>query len=254
MIRRMLGRTGMSVSVLALGTVKIGRDRGVKYPVPFTIPDDDAVIELLNTAADLGINLIDTAPAYGNSEERIGRLLPQVRGDFLISTKVGETFPAGVSHHDFSADQTRSSVEKSLRHLCRDRLDLVFIHSDGRDREILEREPILPTLRQLKSEGLIQAIGLSAKSADGVLAALEYGLDMVMATINTSYTEEVPAVAEAGNAGVGVLVKKAMQSGHSSAASLPWAARQRGVTAIVCGTISVEHLRQNAAAIGALTD
>jgi aryl-alcohol dehydrogenase-like predicted oxidoreductase len=99
MIRRMLGRTGLSVSVLALGTVKIGRDRGVKYPVPFTIPDDDAVIELLNTAADLGINLIDTAPAYGNSEERIGRLLPQVRGDFLISTKVGETFPAAVIKH-----------------------------------------------------------------------------------------------------------------------------------------------------------
>ena len=64
---RPLGNTGLTVSALGLGTVKIGRDKGVKYPNGFTIPDDKAVSDLLAQARDLGINLIDTAPAYGSS-------------------------------------------------------------------------------------------------------------------------------------------------------------------------------------------
>ena len=65
---RPLGDTGLTVSALGLGTVKIGRDQGVKYPTAFSIPDDDAVRNLLARARELGINLIDTAPAYGRSE------------------------------------------------------------------------------------------------------------------------------------------------------------------------------------------
>ena len=75
MPRRRLGRTGIEVGVLGLGTVKFGRDQGLKYPRGFTIPDDRAVRALLDLARDLGINLLDTAPAYGDSEARLGRLL-----------------------------------------------------------------------------------------------------------------------------------------------------------------------------------
>ncbi len=84
---RPLGNTGLTVSALGLGTVKIGRDKGVKYPNSFTIPDDRAVTELLAQAQDLGINLIDTAPAYGHSEQRLGQLMSQ-RQDWVIVTKV----------------------------------------------------------------------------------------------------------------------------------------------------------------------
>ena len=70
---RPLGSTGLRVSPLGLGTVKLGRDQGVKYPNGFTIPDDAAARALLDQARALGINLIDTAPAYGVSEQRLGR-------------------------------------------------------------------------------------------------------------------------------------------------------------------------------------
>ena len=69
---RPFGATGLSVSPLGLGTVKFGRDKGLKHPGSFTIPTDSEARDLIALAADLGINLIDTAPAYGTSEERLG--------------------------------------------------------------------------------------------------------------------------------------------------------------------------------------
>lgn len=252
MIMRPLGRSGLEASLLALGTVKIGRNTAVRYPRPFDLPDDDAVVALLDEAAALGINLIDTAPAYGDSEARLGQLLPRSRGNFLLATKVGEEFDGATSHYDFSTESIRRSVHRSLDRLGRSRLDIVCIHSDGNDRRILESGDCLATLRSLKSQGLIRAIGLSAKSSDGVLAAIEFGLDVVMATLNPAWRDELPAIAEAGNAGIGVLVKKAMASGHASSEALDWVARQRGVSCIVTGTINPQHLRENAAAVASL--
>ncbi len=156
---RDLGDTGLTVSALGLGTVKIGRDQGVKYPTAFSIPDDDAVRNLLARARDLGINLIDTAPAYGRSEERLGELLRD-RHDWVIVSKVGEEFDNGDSHFDFSPAHTRASVERSLRRLNTDHLDCVLVHSDGNDKDIL-RSGTLEVLEALKREGLIRNTHLS---------------------------------------------------------------------------------------------
>ena len=81
---RTLGSTGMSLSPLGLGTVKFGRNQGVKYPSHFDLPSDQQIRNLLAQAQDLGINLLDTAPAYGISEERLGPLLAGQRADWLI--------------------------------------------------------------------------------------------------------------------------------------------------------------------------
>ncbi|MEZ5530383.1 MAG: aldo/keto reductase [Porticoccaceae bacterium] len=87
--KRPFGNTGINVSILGLGTVKLGRDQGVKYPNGFVIPDDRQASKLISLAHDLGINLIDTAPAYGNSEERLGTLLKGQRDQWVICSKVG---------------------------------------------------------------------------------------------------------------------------------------------------------------------
>ena len=114
-LHRPLGSTGLYVSPLGLGTVKLGRDQGVKYPDRFRIPDDTQALALLNQARELGINLIDTAPAYGISEERLGPLLRGQRQDWVIVSKVGEEFSNGASHFDFTPAHTRFSLERSLR-------------------------------------------------------------------------------------------------------------------------------------------
>lgn len=253
---RPLGTTGIEVSVLGLGTVKIGRNEGVKYPQGFALPDDNAVKALLQAARDLGINLIDTAPAYGLSEARLGQLLPEVgsgkREDWVIVSKAGEYFEGGVSRFDFSAEAIRASVENSLRLLRTDYLDAVLLHSDGVDEAGDRFLPAAKMLNELKRQGLIRASGFSGKTVAGGEKLLPQ-VDLLMATYNPGYTEEAPLIAKAAALGKGVLVKKALASGHATdpAAALKAAATLPGVCSIVVGTLSPANLRANAAAVSA---
>ncbi len=244
----------MRVSLLALGCVKFGRIDGLKYPTAFERPDDEALSTLFKRALDLGINLFDTAPAYGDSETRLGRLLSLTRTPLIIATKVGESFDSGVSRHDFSASHTRMSVERSLRRLQREQLDLVCIHSDGNDVANIEQQEVLHTLVDLKQAGLIRAIGLSGKSPEGIFAAARAALDVVMATVHPGYDAELPAIAAAHAAGLGVLVKKAMRSGHAPPSALREAAGIPGVSSIVTGTLNPEHLAANVAMLADLVE
>ncbi len=256
---RPLGATGLRVSPLGLGTVKFGRNQGVKYPRAFELPSDREALALLELAWDLGINLLDTAPAYGESEERLGRLLRQCRRDWVIVTKVGEEFHAGESRFNFSAVATRTSLERSLRRLGVEALDAVLIHSSGDDLAILEREAVLPTLLDLKQAGLVRAVGMSSKTVAGGLRAVEY-CDLVMVTYNLSQREELPVIRAAHAASKGVLIKKGLLSGHLDQrsevdpvrASLELINAEPGVSSVVVGTLNPAHLRANVAAVEAV--
>lgn len=256
MVLRSLGSTGLRVSPLGLGTVKFGRNQGVKYPAAFELPSQHQLEELLDLAQTLGINLLDTAPAYGTSEDRLGRLLKGRREDWTIATKVGETFYDGVSHFDFSAKATRLSVERSLRRLNSDWLDIVLIHSCGDDVRILREEGALPTLLELKAAGLIRAVGISSKTLAGGLLALEF-CDVVMVTYNPLQRDELPVIRAAQAAHKGILIKKGLLSGHLQqlnaadpiAASLRLIFSEPGVSSVVVGTLDPDHLRANAIAV-----
>jgi len=187
---RPLGNTGMKVSALGLGTVKLGRSRGLKYPDEFSIPSDKAAAALLAQAKELGINLLDTAPAYGNTEQRLGSLLKGQRHDWLICTKVGEEFETGQSHFDFSPEHTVASVERSLKRLNTDYLDMVLVHSDGNDLNIINSLGTLHALAELKKNGVIRAFGMSTKTVEGGLAAARAS-DIVMLTYNLKHKEEL---------------------------------------------------------------
>jgi aryl-alcohol dehydrogenase-like predicted oxidoreductase len=248
---RLLGNTGIGVSCLGLGTVKVGRNQGVKYPSGFELPNDATVQALLEAAQEAGINLLDTAPAYGESETRLGGLIRN-RGDWIIASKVGEEFINGESRFDFSAEHTRFSVERSLRRLRTDYLDLVLIHSDGNDMEILRSSDCLETLHKLREEGKIRALGMSTKTVDGALAAIQ-GCDVLMLTLNPAAQDDLPVIQRAGAEGVGVLIKKAFASGHAGSStsgftvqdSLNLALAQNGVSSVIMGTINLQHLLSN---------
>lgn len=254
MIFRALGSTEINTSIVGLGTVKIGRNQGVKYPTAFSIPDDNAVIQLLNTSVELGINLLDTAPAYGNSEQRLGELLPKAaQHDWLISTKAGEVFDSasGQSTYDFSDAAIRKSVEQSCRRLKRDVIDIVMIHSDGNDQEIIKRGA-LEALSELKRAGLIRAIGMSTKTLSGGILALEQS-DVLMVTHNLEYQGELSVIEQAAKMNKSIFIKKALASGHithstygdpvteSFAAILPLPA----VSSVILGSINAKHICEN---------
>ncbi len=256
---RPIANTGISVSPLGLGTVKLGRNTGVKYPHQFTIPDERKAADLIALAADLGINLIDTAPAYGNSEERLGTLLDGQRDRWIICSKTGEEFDGDASRFDFSAAHTRNSIERSLRRLRTNVIDIVLIHSNGDDEHILRNEPVLTTLQQLKQEGLIRAIGASVKTASGGMIAAEC-CDVVMASYHPGYTAEAPTLDACRQKNIAVLLKKALASGHLPADvadpvqhSFDFVFAHPGVTAAIVGTINTTHLQHNVgAAISAI--
>ena len=245
---RPLGSTGLQVSALGLGTVKLGRNRGLKYPAGFELPDERSAAALLARARELGINLLDTAPAYGSSEERLGRLLAGQRRDWVICSKVGEEFEQGHSSYNFSPERARESVLRSLRRLQTDVLDIVLVHSNGDDLGIIQQMGTLEALAQLKREGLLRAFGMSTKTVAGGLAAAQT-CDVVMLTYNLQQQEELPVLDACARLQRGALVKKALGSGQlQPEASMELVFAHPGTSAAVVGTISPAHLQADAEA------
>lgn len=194
---------------------------------------------------DLGINLIDTAPAYGVSEERIGHAIAHRRGEYVLSSKVGERYDDGKSTYDYSRAAVLDSVTRSLKRLRTDALDLLLIHSDGRDLHILDNTDIVPTLIELRDRGLTRAIGLSGKTPEGARAALAWA-DAVMVEHHSDDRSHEPVIAEAAHAGVGVLVKKGLASGRlDPRESIRFALSNPAVTSMVIGGLNADHLRDN---------
>lgn len=213
------------------------------------MPSDQHAADLLACAQDLGINLIDTAPAYGLAEERLGGLLTGQRHQWVLGSKVGEQFD-GQSHFDFTHAGAVASLQQSLTRLRTDYLDYWLLHSDGNDLAVLE-SGACHAVMEAKVRGDVRATGISSKTVEGAIAALDLGLDIVMLTLNPEQLEESTAALHACTLGRGVLVKKAMGSGYLPAATaLPTVAEIAGVTAIISGTLNPHHLRANAIALG----
>lgn len=251
MQHRQLGNTGMLVSPIGLGTVKFGRNTGVKYPENFQLPTDDAIRNLLSYAQELGVNVLDTAPAYGNSEERLGALLPQ-RQQWVIVTKVGEEFIDGQSQFDFSPRHLRFSIERSLKRLRTDYLDVVLVHSDGNDEYLIQQQDVFATLQHCKQQGLIRAYGMSSKTVAGGLLTLVHS-DVAMVTYNPQCTDDYPVIQQAYQQHKGVFIKKSLCSGHLQnlnspnpvQTSLTFILQQPGVSSIIIGTLNPQHLQES---------
>ncbi len=244
------------VSRLGLGTVKFGRNRDVKYPGGdgFRIPEDREIEFLLDVALECGINLLDTAPAYGISEERLGKLLGPRRERFFLVTKTGEDFGQSGSKYVFTAEHTRMSVERSLRRLNTDFLDCVLVHSSRDDVNVLANSSALEILSRLKEDGKIGSFGASTHTVEGGRLATDLS-DCVMVSYHMRYTAELPVINYARAKGRSVLVKKGLASGHidmrKTAEHIAFVTATPGVTTLIFGSINPDHIRANTAAIAA---
>lgn len=246
MQKRRLGKSKIEVSAIGLGTVKFGRNQGVKYPTSFNLPTDKEIENLLAVARELGINFLDTAPAYGTSEERLGKLLQGKRSDWIIATKAGEEFMDGNSQFDFSSQAIQKSVERSLKRLHTDYLDLVLVHSNGDDERIIKEENVFETLEVLKKAGKIRAFGMSTKTVAGGLLTIDHS-DVAMVTFNPAYTDELNVITYAHQQQKGILIKKALSSGHLQTSvqdAMTFIFKEPGVTSVMVGTINPAHLRE----------
>jgi aryl-alcohol dehydrogenase-like predicted oxidoreductase len=212
MQHRILGRTGLSVSDIGFGSLEIGRPWGIRSADdPGLPPALDDVDRLLRRALDLGVNFIDTAAAYEDSEQRIGQTISDRRGDYYLATKFGERFRTGEgSHYDFSAPAAEAFLENSLRLLRTDYVDLWQIHCGAHDYETVTSEETMGAMVRAKEAGKARFLGVSPGSVEAAMATIEMGIyDTLQLTYNIyDRTMETSGVlAAAKKAGVGVILK-----------------------------------------------
>eukprot|EP01023_Acetabularia_acetabulum_P006403 TRINITY_DN12671_c0_g2_i2.p1 TRINITY_DN12671_c0_g2~~TRINITY_DN12671_c0_g2_i2.p1 ORF type:complete len:175 (+),score=26.02 TRINITY_DN12671_c0_g2_i2:199-723(+) len=153
--QRVLGGTGLSVSVLGYGGSALG---SVFHEI-----NEEEGIKSVHEAAKLGINVFDTSPFYGETraEQVLGKALasmPVAREDIIVCSKCGRY---GEAKFDFSRERILSSIPESLERLGLDYLDIVYCHDiEFGDLDQVINETI-PTLRQLRDQGILKFIGVS---------------------------------------------------------------------------------------------
>ena len=235
------------VSPISFGAFKIGRNQKTKYPGEYELPSEQQVRDLFAKLFEMGINLVDTAPAYGVSEERIGQTIADRREEYVLSTKVGEVFQDGQSSYCFTGDHARKSIEQSLAKLRVEYVDLLFVHSDGNDIANQRDTDLVETFKQIKAEGKARHIGFSGKTPEGASLALQWA-DVLMVEYNIDNQSHEQVIAEAGSLGVGVLAKKAIGSGWLDAEkAITFALSNPNVHSLVIGGLNPDHMAANVA-------
>ncbi|MET8998801.1 aldo/keto reductase [Amycolatopsis sp. NPDC004169] len=157
---RTLGRTGIKVSPYALGAMM--------FATSFGNPDPDDSARMIHKALDAGINFLDTADAYGDSEEVVGKALRGRRDDVVLATKFGRQVGDDPHHQGASRRWITTAVEKSLRRLQVDHIDLYQLHRTDPETDI---EETLSALTDLLGAGKIRAIGTSQSLASDIVEA-----------------------------------------------------------------------------------
>ncbi len=210
---RPLGRTGLTLSALSLGTVALGIDYGIQTPGAYGRPDDDASIALLRAAVDRGVTFVDTSPFYGESQRVVGQALgddPRV----TIATKVwaGPGMAPGAEHLTVPQAIARS-LEASRRILRREVLDVVQVRNATR--EIIEDGTATAALCDAKANGVVRCIGATVYDEDTALAVIRDGrFDLLQLALSALDQRMLPRVLPAAAAaGVGVIVRSAFLKG-----------------------------------------
>ena len=216
---RRLGRTDLQVSALALGTVELGLEYGIAMPGEFGRPTEDEAVRLVHTALDGGMNLIDTARAYGESEAVLGRALRGRRAEVVLATKVRTQRDDGTTPTGPELRQhMQCALETSLRLLQTDYVDIWQVHNV--DTALLaQRELLAEVFAAARRSGKARAIGGSTYGVEMPIAAIESDLfDMLQVTysvLDQRLSDQVlPTAAERD---IGIVVRSILLKGALTA-------------------------------------
>ncbi|MCA1624910.1 MAG: aldo/keto reductase [Acidobacteria bacterium] len=196
MEKRKFGKTDMEVSVLGFGGAEIG------YNPNQTQAD---VNDLLNSALDAGLNVIDTAAAYKTSEELIGEAVGKRRKDFYLLTKCGAL--DAFTRFDWSKKGILETIEQSLRNLKTDYLDITQLHSC--DTEILQQGDCIEGLQRAREKGYTRYIGYSGDREEAKYAIEMDVFDSFQTSVNV--VDQTPIdgnIKLASEKGLGVIAKR----------------------------------------------
>ena len=195
MERRRLGRTGLEVSLLGFGGSEIGFER----------TDSATVRRMLDAALDAGLNVIDTAECYGDSEALIGAAIAGRRRDVHLFTKCGHY--EGTGRDDWRAVSLEQSLARSLARLRTDHVDLLQLHSCPEDE--LRRGDVLGVLERARERGQTRFVGYSGDNAAAAYAVSTGRFDVLQTSINVADHEALTLTLPAARAAdLGVIAKR----------------------------------------------
>ncbi|WP_168119005.1 aldo/keto reductase [Paenibacillus sp. HB172176] len=195
MEKRQYGKTDMKVSILGFGGAEIGFE-GVSA---------EQADKLLGSALDAGLNLIDTAECYATSEELIGKTIQRRRGDYYLFTKCGHA--SGFEQPDWDPAMLEASIDRSLKRLQTDYVDVVHLHSCSE--ELLRQGDVIDVLKRAKEKGKTRYIGYSGDHK-AALYAVQCGVfDSLETSVNIADQEAITlTIPEAQRRGIGVVAKR----------------------------------------------
>ena len=195
MEKRRLGRTGLEVSVLGFGASEIGY-QGVALTT---------VSRLLNSALDAGLNLVDTAACYANSEELIGAAVGQRRHQYYLMTKCGHA--AGLPLPEWTPELVTRSIEQSLSRLRTDYLDVVQFHSC--DAATMRNDDLIAALLKARDHGHTRFIGFSGDGKDAAYAVATGIFDTLQISVSLADQEALETVLpQAVTHDMGIIAKR----------------------------------------------
>ena len=168
----------MNVSVLGFGGSEIGYENAAR----------ETVAELLNSALDAGLNVIDTAECYHNSEELIGEAVSNRRKEFYLFTKCGHPHGFG-ERADWSKDSILESIQRSLKRLKTDKIDIVQLHSCSEP--VLKKGEAIEALQTARDRGYTRYIGYSGDSHAARFAVETGAFDTLQTSINIADQEAI---------------------------------------------------------------
>ncbi len=192
-----LGKTGLEVSRIGFGGAEIGLE----------MSNQEDVSNLLNSALDAGLSLIDSASAYWKSEKLIGTAISDRRKEYVLVSKCGAL--NGFTRFDWSKKGIQETIENSLRQLRTDFLDVVLLH--GCDRTILERGECIEALQRAQERGLTRYFGYSGDGDDAKFAIEMDIFDVFQTSVSIADQEALETTIPLANEReIGVIAKRSI--------------------------------------------
>jgi len=246
MKHRRLGKTGLEVSVVGFGAIKLPQ-----------VSEEEAV-EMLNRALDLGMNFVDTARNYKDSEHKIGVALSGRRSEFYLATKTAGR----------DAESAKRDLEESLKQLRTDYIDLYQLHSVSEPetyKQVMSKGGALEAMKEAREQGIVRHIGITIhRSISNMKAAIQSGeFETIMVAYSPLDQENVEKeiLPMAQEHDLGVIIMKPLSGGHLKSGddenaprpdpivqgALRFIISNDAVSVVIPGMMSVAHVEDNAA-------
>ncbi len=278
--KRRIANTDLHATFLGFGALEIGRNWGMGSGDETLRPDDKEAGEVLNYVLDLGINLVDTAAAYHQSERRIGDSISPRRSEYILASKCGEHSDDPHTYYDFSYKAIKASIDKSLKLLKTDVIDIMQIHFGPDPEKTLDDGETVGAMKDAQKEGKIKLLGASIGGDLGTRCIMSGDFDVMqidLSLLNRYNEENIRLCKERGIAvfirsGLGVgrctekapmLLERGLVGGKEAetirkllelcnndaelyaALSLRFLYNNDGITSILAGSKKKEHIKRN---------